>query len=457
MCAITGIDPSALASLNYESDPLSKFSVAQRMSWAAGRQTSREEDIAYSLLGIFDTNMPLLYGEAEHAFTRLQEEIIRRSADQTIFAWKSTLHDGARLLAPSPRNFKDAKHIVPWQTSKDVEPYTIANSGLSIQLPILQYNWGHCAAILNCRYTNDCSGPIALLLSDASLLNTVHTYQVVDEKDAPDYQRTLIVDEESITSASVRSILILTRPMDLKGPGPSYARAATFVVDDVVRGVHRPFRADQIITKLKLSKESKDDYFPNSYWNAKSRTLLLPANAKTHATARMRWGGRSLALLVGFSIHPSSVNYSERRKVPWISIVACTSNWTPLSSCHPPLLEDRRPFDRMTDSSGKHVVDIVVHEKTMMKESVYLIQANYVSEIGESHHTECDSPLLSSVASSSSSVYLPVEAIEEDKDTADWHLAPLETIFGSTGTPAASRISTTSIDYVGSQTDGKEN
>ena len=42
---------------------LPKMSVAKRMSWAARRATSREEDQAYSLLGIFNVNMPLLYGE----------------------------------------------------------------------------------------------------------------------------------------------------------------------------------------------------------------------------------------------------------------------------------------------------------------------------------------------------------------------------------------------------------
>ena len=56
----------------------------------AGRQTTREEDIAYSLLGLFDVNMPLLYGEGSvKAFLRLQEEIMKLTEDQSIFAWVS--------------------------------------------------------------------------------------------------------------------------------------------------------------------------------------------------------------------------------------------------------------------------------------------------------------------------------------------------------------------------------
>lgn len=67
---------------------LSTISVAQRMSWAALRETTRIEDIAYSLLGIFDVNMPLLYGEEGKAFRRLQEETIKSISDFSIFAWK---------------------------------------------------------------------------------------------------------------------------------------------------------------------------------------------------------------------------------------------------------------------------------------------------------------------------------------------------------------------------------
>ncbi|KIM60329.1 hypothetical protein SCLCIDRAFT_58566, partial [Scleroderma citrinum Foug A] len=61
--------------------------VAQIMSWAASRKTTRIEDQAYSLLGLLDVNMPMLYGEGKEAFQRLQLEIIRKSNDQSIFAW----------------------------------------------------------------------------------------------------------------------------------------------------------------------------------------------------------------------------------------------------------------------------------------------------------------------------------------------------------------------------------
>jgi len=51
-------------------------SVAQKMSWAYKIETTRIEDMAYSLMGLFGVNMPSLYGEGKGAFIRLQLEIL---------------------------------------------------------------------------------------------------------------------------------------------------------------------------------------------------------------------------------------------------------------------------------------------------------------------------------------------------------------------------------------------
>jgi hypothetical protein len=67
---------------------LNSFSVWQRMSWASERITTRPEDEAYCLMGLFEINMPLLYGEGRKAFRRLQEAVLKSSADQSIFAWE---------------------------------------------------------------------------------------------------------------------------------------------------------------------------------------------------------------------------------------------------------------------------------------------------------------------------------------------------------------------------------
>lgn len=71
---------TGIAILALQGTPPSEFTIRERMSWATNRETTREEDRVYSLLGIFDIHMPLIYGEGRsNAFTRLQEEIERRS------------------------------------------------------------------------------------------------------------------------------------------------------------------------------------------------------------------------------------------------------------------------------------------------------------------------------------------------------------------------------------------
>ncbi|KAF1842766.1 HET-domain-containing protein, partial [Cucurbitaria berberidis CBS 394.84] len=63
-----------------------KFLAAEKMSWAAHRKVSRAEDETYCLLGLFDVNLPLLYGEgSEKAFRRLQGEIYKMDGDCSLF------------------------------------------------------------------------------------------------------------------------------------------------------------------------------------------------------------------------------------------------------------------------------------------------------------------------------------------------------------------------------------
>ncbi|EFQ35759.1 heterokaryon incompatibility protein [Colletotrichum graminicola M1.001] len=117
-------------------------SVAERMSWLSCRRTTRVEDLAYCVLGIFDINMPLLYGEGPKAFTRLQEEILKTSTDQSLFAWSWTESDPGSwvsMLAPSPRNFKNGQAYQPANdaTIRPV-PYSMTNFGLSIQLTLIR-------------------------------------------------------------------------------------------------------------------------------------------------------------------------------------------------------------------------------------------------------------------------------------------------------------------------------
>ncbi|KAI0861151.1 heterokaryon incompatibility protein-domain-containing protein [Xylaria cubensis] len=123
------------------------WSIAQRMSWASRRQTTRVEDVAYCLLGIFDVHMPLLYGEGERAFIRLQEEIIRVSEDRSVFAWTDNdiiSESPCGFLARSPANFADSYDVDEIFHNRSTEAgdepdmaHTVTNRGINIQLTLI--------------------------------------------------------------------------------------------------------------------------------------------------------------------------------------------------------------------------------------------------------------------------------------------------------------------------------
>lgn len=162
VAAKSGVDVQVLMG----GDPL-EMSVARRMYWASHRVTTRVEDEAYCLLGLFGVNMPLIYGEGRKAFRRLQEEIIRSSDDQSILAWYATEEadgTGVDFLASRSSDFLESGDIAAYpyrRTGK--EAMVITSQGLSLELVILSFKrddaattedgelFGEVDAILDCQ------------------------------------------------------------------------------------------------------------------------------------------------------------------------------------------------------------------------------------------------------------------------------------------------------------------
>lgn len=129
--------PFSAGNHNYMSSALLK-----RMSWASRRKTTRTEDIAYCMLGIFNVNMPLLCGEKGKAFIRLQEEIMKDSDDQTLFAWENediSPDKWRGLLAYSPAEFENSGDIIQFRHSDAPFPFSVTNRGTVLQLPLATY------------------------------------------------------------------------------------------------------------------------------------------------------------------------------------------------------------------------------------------------------------------------------------------------------------------------------
>jgi hypothetical protein len=161
LASITRIDAELLTG----SRSLQSYCVAQKMSWASHRKTTRTEDIAYCLLGLFELNIPLLYGEGDRVFVRPQEEIIRSTADSSIFAWKlpplqrgkqidmlglpkvfdseadevyATSNVLSGVLAHSPQEFYDCRQYT-WVTPARLQEFAMTNIGVRTRSRLLHY------------------------------------------------------------------------------------------------------------------------------------------------------------------------------------------------------------------------------------------------------------------------------------------------------------------------------
>lgn len=189
---ITGIDSAVLMGTM----PLHEVSVARRMSWASERKTCRIEDEAYCLMGIFGVHLPTIYGEGREAFLRLQEEIMRRIPDTTLFAWGPradpvetllgyrsvfpTSHgadyiERSCLLASGPAAFRDCSDLVS-VSKKDfaaaynnISPHNssfiVTSHGIQATCPVMHFSAGCTLLLLPCcKAQDDESSFVALIL-----------------------------------------------------------------------------------------------------------------------------------------------------------------------------------------------------------------------------------------------------------------------------------------------------
>lgn len=259
---ITGI-PAQVILLNHAGE----ISVAERMSWAANRSTARVEDQAYSLMGLFNVSMPMLYGEGEKAFERLQREILKVSDDQSLFAWSrdAPSNTTSGLLAKSPNDFKECGGVreSPTNWGFDSVPYSMTNKGLHINMPLLSppspnINGDVYMAILSCRRGNSPS-PLGVYLKPV-LGGSSNTFRRAN------------IHQVEVTSAPLGSFRFTE--MYIKDKDTSKFEVAKWMrpQSEYVFLIHRPCPED-----LEIS------YHPDVHWTKRGQTLELKSWYSGHA------------------------------------------------------------------------------------------------------------------------------------------------------------------------------
>lgn len=308
------------------SRPLSDLSIARRLSWAARRETTRVEDQAYSLFGILDVNMPLLYGEGQKAFIRLQEEIIRHSTDQSIFAWDTPsgfIEPRELLLAPSPRCFLNGSRIRRRPRTSSEYAFTISNKGLQITLPIvhqrLEEDPSHpyvTLGVLDCRYEG--SPNVLALVMKQHPFNTqsanlpVELYVCGYERslgsDVAQYGRILPVNPRVIESAQPKTLTI-TRDLQSQ----TYIQA--FNTNNLSWFPIR-FTGD-----AQAQIPMLEDVYPEECWYNSSQTLRLRLPEHSYGGIKVRLSDNQ-TVLIAFGVYSgSSPQLRPSRKIYAISCI----------------------------------------------------------------------------------------------------------------------------------------
>ena len=188
----------------------SACSVAQRMSWAAERITTRVEDRAYSLMGLFDVYMPMIYGEREKAFIRLQQHIIQKSRDESIFAWctesPGNLKTYPGLFAPSPSAYVHCSEIIQTRGSGG---FSEVNGELLIWSKVARHSMKTYSALLHCTQRDKPVDNVSILITPTS-----DEMVFVRVRDVGDGGHTLIPfsDQEPYIKQQIRVLVDPTEP-----------------------------------------------------------------------------------------------------------------------------------------------------------------------------------------------------------------------------------------------------
>ena len=262
--------------------------VAVKMSWAANRETTRTEDIAYCLMGLFGVNMPLLYGEGRNAFIRLQLEILKMSDDETIFAWEGETASNPGLLALSPASFRNCESIRRTIFDKERPEYSMTNKGLRMGLLLWKgtaTKTGDCqesgdevyVAPLNC--TRVPSGhPVAIHLKkdEASKVGVANGFTRYSPRSGASLVTVELTKNLNHNTSRISGPTYQTFPLE-PGRPVSYADGSTYVFEPVLR--HTVY-----VKQLDIYPDSRLNYRPRRF------SIRYPARNITISEVRLRSG-----------------------------------------------------------------------------------------------------------------------------------------------------------------------
>jgi hypothetical protein len=152
----TGIDARALITFR----PGMK-GAREKLQWSSMRITTLQEDMAYSLFGIFGVHLPVIYGEKkQNALGRLLQEIVARSGDISALDWVGKSSEFNSCLPADISSYKALPHTLP-SLSEDQIQASISSlrNVVAVDLASKLYNLLYSQSVprfANCRLQLPC-------------------------------------------------------------------------------------------------------------------------------------------------------------------------------------------------------------------------------------------------------------------------------------------------------------
>jgi ankyrin repeat protein len=327
--------------------PLDNASVAQRLSWAANRATKKEEDTAYCLLGIFGVSMPMMYGERDQAFRRLQQEIMKQTGDHSILAWhlnrdgsipsQSTDVRSGGALATAPSYFVNCGDIV--STKKDKNTFHISAGYLQARLPLYKTSAGDMYGLLSCGPEANAEQVVGIPLTSSS-----------DEYIRPQGHRSVLLPK---TTSNISPTLV---SIQLERTSAEVNQQNWFYVEDSVEDL-------ELI-----------DVYPGDRWQKEIGMIATANDSDGNITqwslARFSTKGeksQDIIVLLEFEVHGGQPQARHH--------VMTTSGNTPLENLYQKLIYMREgAFGKQGASAGGRNVVVTVRKNLVAGQPMFVVK-----------------------------------------------------------------------------------
>jgi len=210
----TGIDPQALISFRP-----GMRGAREKLHWASMRITTLQEDVAYSLFGIFGVHLPVIYGEKkQNALGRLLQEIVARSGDISALDWVGKPSEFNSCLPAEISSYGAPPYTLPSPSDHEIQ-ISVSSLRNSMAVDLASKLYAQLSNLRAPRFAN-CRLHIPCIIFPVTEIRrrAGHDQEITYEVKTDGLNELLITTEDRLIQFSrmrpIRQQFLLVRPWD---------------------------------------------------------------------------------------------------------------------------------------------------------------------------------------------------------------------------------------------------